>query len=187
MSLRRTASKLKDDVLKRATLRNRNGEGKATLHMSVFAGKTMEDIDGTTVYLNRLARKVTLVVNVACFCTFTKQYPGLQELQRKFGPSQLFTVLAFPCNQFGEKEPESESQIKEFVQKFAVTFPLLCKSDVNGPGENEVYRELKAVFPGEVPWNFTKFLVVDGVVVQRYEPSVLPEEIEKDIAAYVAA
>mmetsp|Transcript_37183 Transcript_37183/g.98978 ORF Transcript_37183/g.98978 Transcript_37183/m.98978 type:complete len:214 (-) Transcript_37183:147-788(-) len=169
-------------VFKQRSLRLRGGSAVQSMQMNVFAGKSMKDIDGNMVGLDQLAKKVTLVVNVACFCGFTKHYPGLQELQSKFGPEN-FTVLAFPCNQFGAQEPGTDTEIKAFVSKFGVTFPMLSKSEVNGPNETPLFRALKAAFPGDITWNFGKFLVVDGRVVKRYAPKVPPADIAEDIRA----
>eukprot|EP00291_Cryptomonas_curvata_P024521 CAMPEP_0172160048 /NCGR_PEP_ID=MMETSP1050-20130122/5334_1 /TAXON_ID=233186 /ORGANISM="Cryptomonas curvata, Strain CCAP979/52" /LENGTH=175 /DNA_ID=CAMNT_0012829753 /DNA_START=158 /DNA_END=685 /DNA_ORIENTATION=- len=157
--------------------------------MSLFKGVAAKDIDGKVVQLDYIAKKVTLVTNVACFCGFTKQYPGFQELQKKFGDQ--FTVIAFPCNQFGGQEPGTPSQIKEFIKQFGVTFPVMDKIDVNGPNEHPLYTSLKSAQPGFIPfrkdvnWNFTKFLVVDGKCVKRYESVTEPAAIAKDIEAYL--
>jgi glutathione peroxidase len=85
-----------------------------------------------------------------------------------------------PCNQFGAQEPGSEAEILEFVQsKYDVDFPMFAKIEVNGDGACELYRLLKAAKPGDIGWNFTKFLVDgSGNVVERFEPQVTPEEIE---------
>ena len=90
-----------------------------------------------------------------------------------------------PCNQFGAQEPGTEAEILEFVRsKYDVTFPMFAKIEVNGDGTCELYRHLKAAQPGDIAWNFTKFLV-DGAgnVVDRFEPKVTPEEIEPKIRA----
>ncbi len=99
-----------------------------------------------------------------------------------------FTVLAFPCNQFGNQEPGTNEEILEFATtKFAATFPMFSKIDVNGDATCELYELLKTAQPGsedtaDIRWNFTKFLVDGkGEVVARFEPKVTPEEIESAI------
>lgn len=88
-----------------------------------------------------------------------------------------------PCNQFGAQEPGTEAEILEFVQsRYDVNFPMFAKVDVNGDGACELYQFLKAAQPGDIGWNFTKFLVDgDGKVVARFEPQVTPEEIEPKV------
>jgi len=90
-----------------------------------------------------------------------------------------------PCNQFGAQEPGTEAEIAEFVRsKYDVTFPMFSKIEVNGPGTCALYEFLKAAKPGDIAWNFTKFLVDgDGNVVARFEPKVSPEEMEPEIRA----
>jgi len=97
---------------------------------------------------------------------------------------QGFTVLAFPCNQFGAQEPGSNAEILAFAQsKYAVNFPMFAKIEVNGDGACALYQMLKRAAPGEdgnedIPWNFTKFLVgKDGKVLARFNPQTTPEEI----------
>jgi glutathione peroxidase len=88
-----------------------------------------------------------------------------------------------PCNQFGAQEPGTEAEILEFVRsKYDVTFPMFAKIEVNGDGTCALYRSLKAARPGDIAWNFTKFLVDgEGNVVERFEPKVTPEEMEPRI------
>ena len=131
--------------------------------------------------------KVLLVVNTASKCGFTPQYDGLEALWQKYG-EQGFEVLAFPCNQFGGQEPGSADQIEEFCKvNFGLSFPLMAKIEVNGPGETPLYSWLKSEAPGlmgtrSVKWNFTKFLIDrQGKVVRRYAPTDKPESIAKDI------
>lgn len=131
--------------------------------------------------------KVLLVVNTASKCGFTPQYDGLEALWQKYG-DQGFEVLAFPCNQFGGQEPGSAEQIEEFCKvNFGLSFPLMAKIEVNGPGETPLYSWLKSEAPGlmgtkSIKWNFTKFLIGrDGKVVKRYAPTDKPESIARDI------
>lgn len=137
--------------------------------------------------LDAMEGKVVLVVNVACMCGFTGQYTELEALQQKYGPDG-FTVIAFPCNQFGKQEPWEFEQIEEFAQeKYKVTFPIFEKVNVNGPKTDPLFKMLKQELPGilgstSVKWNFTKFLCGrDGVPFKRYSSLVQPSKITADI------
>ncbi|MEO6093330.1 MAG: glutathione peroxidase [Novosphingobium sp.] len=156
---------------------------------STIADFTATLPNGERVSLADKAGKVLLVVNTASKCGFTPQYAGLEALWRKYR-DQDFEVLAFPCNQFGGQEPGSAEEIAEFCQvNFGVSFPLMAKVEVNGPGTDPLYHWLKAQAPGllgsqAVKWNFTKFLIGrDGKVVRRYAPTEKPEQLDADIAA----
>ncbi len=155
----------------------------------------VKTIDGEEVNLADYKGKVLLVVNVASKCGYTRQYTGLEELQKKFNDKGL-EVLGFPCNQFGKQEPGSEAQIKEFCSStYKVTFDMFSKVDVNGENADPFYKEIKKVDAapkgaGEVKWNFEKFLIgKDGKVIARYPSSTEPNDpelvgaIEKAIAA----
>ena len=128
--------------------------------------------------------KALLVVNVASKCGLTPQYEGLERLQKTYG-DKGFTVLGFPCNQFGEQEPGSSEEIATFCSAtYGVTFPMFEKVEVNGDRRHPVYEELVA-FPdgegeaGDIQWNFEKFLVSPaGEIVQRFRPMVDPEAPE---------
>ena len=131
--------------------------------------------------------KVLLVVNTASKCGFTPQYDGLEALYRKY-KDRGFEVVAFPCNQFGAQEPGNAEEIQNFCKlTYDVTFPLMAKVDVNGPGATPLYDWLKSEAPGlmgskSIKWNFTKFLIDrEGKVVRRYAPTDKPESLEKDI------
>ena len=122
-----------------------------------------------------------LLVNVASRCGLTPQYTGLEQLQETYGP-QGFSVLGFPCNQFGGQEPGSAEEIQSFCSTtYGVTFPMFEKIDVNGPGRHPIYAELTDVadadgHSGDIRWNFEKFLIdVDGSV-SRFGPQVAPED-----------
>jgi len=148
---------------------------------------TARDIGGTDRPLADFRGQVLLVVNVASRCGFTPQYAGLQALQRKYR-DRGFTVLAFPCNQFGRQEPGDEAEIQAFCRTtYDVDFPLFAKTDVNGEHAHPLYRFLKAARPGvlgteAIKWNFTKFLVDrSGHVVKRYAPTDAPAALESDI------
>jgi glutathione peroxidase len=131
--------------------------------------------------------QVLLIVNTASQCGFTPQYAGLEELQRRYGP-RGFSVLAFPCNQFGKQEPGDAAEIASFcTTKYDVTFPVFAKVEVNGAGADPVFRFLKQEAPGAlgtqaVKWNFTKFLVDRaGRVVARYAPATAPAKLAGEI------
>src|SRR4051812_15662183 len=147
----------------------------------------VETIDGQTMRLDAYRGRVLLVVNVASRCGFTPQYAGLEALYRKYR-ERWFTVLGFPCNQFGQQEPGDEAEIKDFCRlTYDVTFPLFAKIDVNGPAAHPLYVYLKSARRGflgskAIKWNFTKFLIDrDGNVVRRFRPTVKPGRIEKDL------
>ena len=149
----------------------------------------LQRIDGGTTSLDDYRGKVVLVVNVASKCGFTPQYEGLEELQRKFG-NRGFTVLGFPCNQFGGQEPGSERAIEEFcLATYDVTFPMFAKVEVKGRNAHPLFRYLTQQRPGlfgsrGIKWNFTKFLVDrDGTVRRRYAPATPPERLEQDLSA----
>lgn len=136
--------------------------------------------EGTETTLKAYAGKVVLVVNVASRCGNTPQYAGLEALYKKFGGEGL-VVLGFPCNDFGGQEPGTNAEIKEFcTSKYNVTFPILDKVHVKGPEQTPLYAALtgpSAKFPGDVKWNFGKFLIGrDGAVIARFEPGVKPED-----------
>ncbi|HEV3328015.1 MAG TPA: glutathione peroxidase [Acidimicrobiales bacterium] len=139
-------------------------------------------LDGDPSSLKSYEGKALLLVNVASKCGLTPQYTGLEELQKKY-ESRGFTVLGFPCNQFGEQEPGSPEEIATFCStNYGVTFPLFEKIDVNGEGRHPIYAELEEVADqegnkGDVKWNFEKFLVgPTGKVVARFSPLVTPED-----------
>ena len=115
----------------------------------------------------------------------TPQYAGLRTLHNDNKDSG-FTVLGFPCNQFGEQEPGTDEEILEFAQtNFVANFPMFAKIEVNGDGACELYQELKRQKPGDITWNFEKFLVGgDGEVLDRFEPRTTPEEIGVVLAKY---
>nr|QAA78881.1 glutathione peroxidase [Dioscorea esculenta] len=153
---------------------------------------TVKDIDGKDVSLSKFKGKVLLIVNVASKCGLTtSNYTELSHLYEKY-KDQGFEILAFPCNQFGGQEPGSNSQIKQFAcTRFKAEFPIFDKVDVNGPNTAPVYQFLKSnaggFFGDLIKWNFEKFLVdKNGKVVERYQPTTSPFQIEKDIQKLVA-
>ena len=146
-----------------------------------------EDAKGNKVELNDYQGKTLLIVNTASKCGFTPQYECLEELQKKYG-SENFSVLAFPCNQFGGQEPGSNEEIVEFCTlNYSNTFPVFSKVDVNGneahPLFNFLTTEKKGLLGTEkIKWNFTKFLInKEGEPVARYGSSTTPEKIQADI------
>ena len=147
---------------------------------------TAQSLAGEEVQLQRFEGQVLLIVNTASACGFTPQYRGLEALQREYGP-RGFSVLAFPCNQFGGQEPGDARQIEQFcVSKYDVTFPLFAKIDVNGSKAHPLYTYLKSEKSGllgsSIKWNFTKFLVDRaGRVIARYAPTARPEGLRQQI------
>ena len=147
-----------------------------------------EDSKGQPVNLSDYKGKALLIVNTASKCGFTPQYEGLEKLQKKYG-SDTFSVLAFPCNQFGGQEPGTNEEIVEFCSlNYSNTFPVFSKVDVNGDEAHPLFeflaQEKKGLLGSEkIKWNFTKFLInKNGEPVARYAPSTTPEKIESDIA-----
>ncbi|MFB5189315.1 glutathione peroxidase [Alicyclobacillus fastidiosus] len=148
---------------------------------------TVVTAEGNETTLGAYQGQVMLIVNTASKCGFTPQYKGLQELQEKFS-ERGFTVLAFPCNQFGHQEPGSNEEIQEFCKlTYDVTFPVFAKVDVNGSEAHPLFKYLKQAVPGilnseSIKWNFTKFLVdQNGKVVKRYAPQATPDSMADDI------
>ena len=156
--------------------------------MSSIYDFTATSLGGEDVSLNRFAGQVLLIVNTASACGFTPQYKGLEKLQQAYGP-RGFSILGFPCNQFGRQEPGNAAQIQQFcASNYAVSFPMFDKIDVNGDHAHPLYQYLKSEKSGllgpSIKWNFTKFLVDrSGKVVGRYAPTTTPEALTKDIEA----
>jgi glutathione peroxidase len=144
-------------------------------------------LDGSVHDLRRYEGKVLLVVNTASKCAYTKQYKGLEALYRKHKDEGL-AVLGFPCDQFGHQEPGDAGEIAAFCKRgYGVTFPIMAKADVNGEGMQEVFGFLKSRAPGEIKWNFTKFLVArDGLSVERFRAQTEPEKMEKEIESVLS-
>ena len=154
--------------------------------------------------------KVLLIVNTASKCGFTPQFAGLEELNQKYKDKGL-VIIGFPCNQFKEQDPGTDSQIEEFCQlNYGVTFQIMKKIDVNGSAADPIFEYLKSQTPVEeynglkakaakalfktistsvekdsdIKWNFTKFLISrDGETIKRYAPTTEPKDFEKDIEA----
>ncbi len=151
--------------------------------MSIYE-PSLHSLQGDPASLGDYSGKALLLVNVASKCGLTPQYEGLERLQETYG-DRGFTVLGFPCNQFGAQEPGSPEEIATFCSTtYGVTFPLFEKVDVNGEGRHPLYEQLTAVADadgeaGDIQWNFEKFLVSPtGEIVRRFRPMVDPEAPE---------
>jgi glutathione peroxidase len=156
--------------------------------MSSFFEFDVKAIDGNADLLGRLKGKVVLAVNVASRCGLTPQYAGLEELHEELA-SENFSVVGFPCNQFGAQEPGSEKEIQTFCSAtYGVTFPMSAKLEVNGTGRHPLYAWLTDQangHPGDIQWNFEKFLIGrDGRLLKRYAPTTKPRDngLMQDIA-----
>jgi glutathione peroxidase len=156
--------------------------------MNDFFSVPVQSIDGSADLLGPLRGKVTLAVNVASRCGYTPQYAGLEQLHRDLA-AERFTVVGFPCNQFGQQEPGNAAEIMRFCQlTYEVSFPMSAKLDVNGPDRHPLYSFLTAPqngFAGAIGWNFEKFLIGrDGRVLKRYASDTKPEDkgLMQDIA-----
>jgi len=145
---------------------------------------TMKDLSGNPVELSQYQGKVVLFVNVASKCGYTPQYKGLEALYEKYQKDGL-VVIGVPANEFGGQEPGSDADISEFCKsKYGVTFPMLSKVVVKGNGICPLYKFLTSKdtdpkFPGDINWNFEKFLISrSGEIVGRFKSKVTPESSE---------
>jgi glutathione peroxidase len=148
--------------------------------MTDFYSIPVKSIEGGADLLAPLRGQVTLAVNVASRCGYTPQYAGLERLYRDL-KSRRFGVVGFSCNQFGAQEPGSEAEIHDFCRRtYEVTFPLSAKLEVNGRSRHPIYAFLTARengFPGDVAWNFEKFLIDrGGRVLRRYPSGARPDD-----------
>jgi glutathione peroxidase len=147
-----------------------------------------KSLAGEDIPLKRFEGQVLLIVNTASACGFTPQYKGLEALHQQLSP-RGFSVLGFPCNQFGSQEPGDAKEIEQFCSgNYAITFPMFCKIDVNGGNAHPLYQYLKSEKSGllgpSIKWNFTKFLVDrSGKVVARHAPTARPESLTREIEA----
>jgi len=158
-----------------------------------LASIPLKDIDGKDTSLKAYKGKVLLVVNVASKCGYTPQYAGLEATHRKF-KDKGFAVLGFPCNDFGAQEPGTNEEIKQFCSsKYEVSFPMFDKLHVKGASQHPLYAALTgkdSPFPGDVKWNFGKFLISrDGKILKRWDSKATPDgkEITDSIEAALAA
>ncbi len=165
----------------------------AAAHAASLDEIPLRDINGQPTSLKAYRGKALLIVNVASKCGLTPQYEALQALHTRY-QKQGFTVLGFPCNDFANQEPGSLSEIKQFCSiNYDVTFPLFDKLHVKGPEQHPLYAALtgkSSPFPGDVKWNFGKFLIGrDGRILRRFEPAVKPDapEVIEAIEAALAA
>ena len=145
---------------------------------------TVQNGDGQAQPLGAWSGQVLLIVNVASRCGFTRQYAGLQKLQEEFGP-RGFTVLGFPCNDFGAQEPGSLEEIRQFCStSYGVNFPLMAKLTM---GDSPYPTLTQAEPAGPVAWNFEKFLIgKDGTVLARFKSGVEPDGAELTTAIEAA-
>ncbi len=153
---------------------------------------TLNDIDGKPVSLSQFRGKVLLLINTASFCGNTPQYTDLEKMYEQYREKGL-EILAFPANNFGQQEPGTNAEIKTFCYtKYSLSFPLFSKISVKGDDKHPLYRYLteQSPFPGEVEWNFQKYLVDrSGKVVARYPHRTKPlaPEILQDVERVLAA
>jgi glutathione peroxidase len=141
-------------------------------------------LDGSTTTLRELTGGAALVVNVASKCGLTPQFTALEQLAKDYRDRGL-TVVGVPCNQFMGQEPGTAEEIQEFCSStYGVTFPLLAKTDVNGPDRHPLFAELTQTADddgeaGDIQWNFEKFLLApNGTVVKRFRPRTVPDAPE---------
>lgn len=152
---------------------------------------TLDDIDGKPTPLKTFRGKVLLLVNTASMCGNTPQYTELEAIYEKYQDRGL-EILAFPANNFGQQEPGTNQEIKSFCfTKYSLTFPLFSKISVKGSDKHPLYRYLteQSPFPGEVEWNFQKYLVDrSGNVIARYHHRTKPlaDEIVQGIETALA-
>lgn len=173
---------------------------------------TVKDGEGQEVKMKQYKGKVLLIVNTASKCGFTPQFDGLEALNEKYRDRGL-VCIGFPCNQFANQDPGTDSEIEGFCRmNYGVTFQIMKKVDVNGKDESPIFTYLKEQAPTEeykglkakathtmlkgisksakkdsdILWNFTKFLISrDGKQVKRYAPTTEPKDFEKDIEAFL--
>ncbi len=157
--------------------------------MTTLYDFSARNIDGTETPLDAYRGQVALVVNTASKCGFTPQYQGLEALYEQFA-SRGFTVLGFPCNQFGAQEPGDAGEIADFCRlTYDVRFPMFAKVEVNGSNAHPLFGWLKRQAPGVlgsrgIKWNFTKFLIDrSGTPVERFAPTTTPAAIRDRIEA----
>ncbi len=153
----------------------------------------LKDIDGKATSLKPEQGKVILIVNVASHCGYTPQYAALEATYKKY-QDQGLVICGFPCNQFGSQEPGTDADIKQFcTATYNVTFPMFDKLEVNGTNRAPLYVLLagkESPFPGNIHWNFTKFLIGrDGKIINRFDSKVKPDsaELTKAVEAALAA
>lgn len=162
-------------------------EEKAALLGKSFFDLSAKDIDGNVVQFSSFKGMVTIIVNVASYCGYTEShYAQLVDLWGELRNTEAVTILAFPCNQFGEQEPGTNQEIKDFAEFKGATFEMMDKIDVNGPNTSDVYTFLKAsAGPPTISWNFATYFIVgpDGSV--KSFSGVNPSELKDPIKALI--
>ena len=187
---------------------------KENTKMDTIYQFTAKGRNGTSLDLASLKGKVLLIVNTATGCGFTPQYEGLEKLYGKYHDKGL-EILDFPCDQFGHQAPGRDDEIHQFCTlKYNTSFDQFAKIEVNGPNADPIYKFLKsarakddapdaeiaklrellakhnlagAQAPGDIEWNFTKFLIDrDGNIVKRFHPTTTPETIDAEIATLLS-
>ncbi len=155
--------------------------GGATDQAPDLTAISFADMDGKAHNLGDYAGKVVMVVNVASICALSAQYPALEALYRQYRKRGL-VVLGFPCNDFASHEPGTNEEIRAFCTQHGVTFPLMDKIHVKDTGQHPLFAALtgkQSPFPGEVKWNFCKFLIGrDGQPAARFKPRMKPDAPE---------
>lgn len=191
-AFKRTVEELKDPKLKVQREAERNATKKQKLadkqaSKNPFYKFIITDLNGNSISFNEFKGKVVLIVNVASKCRYTPQYKGLQKLYDKY-KDKGFVVLGFPANDFGNEEPGTNEEIKEFCStNYKVTFPMFGKIEVTEYNKHSLYKFLTTYCEsssqnGPVKWNFEKFLInQQGLIVDRFESAVEPEDIEREI------
>ena len=179
------------DLSRSSIVKNGKFNFRLSVSKSSVSNISVKTIKGEETQLSTYAGKVCLIVNVASYCGYTSQYSGLQKLYEQY-KDQGFEILAFPCNDYGQQEPDSTDKIQAFCSsRFSVTFPLFDKVHAKGSDQHPLYQTLtNSVAPqGDVAWNFEKFLISKtGEVVARFPSAVSPESpeliaaIEKELA-----
>jgi len=163
-----------------------------TAQSPMVYGFTLNDIDGKPISLDQFRGKVLLLVNTASFCGNTPQYTDLEKMYGQYREKGL-EILAFPANNFGQQEPGTNEEIKTFCHtKYSLSFPLFSKISVKGNDKHPLYRYLteQSPFPGEVEWNFQKYLVDrSGKIIARYHHRTRPlaPEVVQDVERVLAA
>jgi len=150
--------------------------------MTTMWDAALHTLQGAPTRLADFQGKALLLVNVASRCGLTPQYTALEKLHEKLAP-RGFSVIGFPCNQFGGQEPGTPEQIQTFCStSYGVTFPLTEKIEVNGAGRHPIYQQLTQVadaagHKGDIRWNFEKFVVsADGTKITRFDPRTAPDD-----------
>ena len=142
--------------------------------------------NGKEIDFKEFEGKVLLIINTASKCGFTPQFDGLEKLNEKYRDRGL-VCIGFPCNQFANQDPGSDSEIEGFCRmNYGVTFQIMKKVDVNGKDAHPIFKYLRSQTRGflndKVKWNFTKFLVSrDGKTIKRFGPTVEPVKLESEI------